>query len=136
MLAWYVPCNCPGMDRGDLELRTQAFGVAVYTFCEALHQAPGARRLASQLVGCATSVGANYRSTSRARSRAEFVAKLGVVVEEADEAVYWLEVVEAARLGDRSTRVQLLTEAKELRAIVAAALRTARQNHRATSVRK
>jgi hypothetical protein len=63
------------------------------------------------------------------------VAKPGVVVEEADDAVYWLEVVEAARLGDRSTRVQLLTEAKELRAIGAAALRTARQNRRAASVR-
>jgi hypothetical protein len=61
---------------------------------------------------------------------------LGVVVEEAGEAVYWREVVEATRLGDQSTRAQLLNEAKELRAIVAAAARTARQNRRATSVRK
>jgi four helix bundle protein len=109
--------------------------VAVYGFGETLPQVPAARRLASQLVACATSVGANYRSTSRARSRAEFVAKLGVVVEEADEAVYWLEVVDAARLGDRATRAELLREAKELRAIVAAALRTARRNRRATGVR-
>jgi four helix bundle protein len=124
------------MDRGELEVRTLAFGVAIYRFCETLQQTPNARKLANQLLDCAISIGANYRSTSRARSRAEFVAKLGVVVEEAGEAVYWREVVEATRLGDQSTRAQLLNEAKELRAIVAAAARTARQNRRATSVRK
>jgi four helix bundle protein len=124
------------MDRNELEARTQAFGVAVFYFCEALRKAPAARGLASQLLDCATSVGANYRSTSRARSRAEFVAKLGVVVEEADEAVYWLEFILAAHVGDRSIGEGLLAEAKELRAIVAASHRTARRNRQADAVRR
>ncbi len=70
-----------------------AFAVAVFGLCRPLSVQPGGRGPSGQLVDCATSIGANYRATSRSRSRAEFVAKLTVVVEEADEAVFWLEFV-------------------------------------------
>ena len=80
------------------------------------------------MVDCATSIGANYRATSRARSRAEFVSKLAIVVEEADEAVFWLEFVQRVGLGDAAAAVRLLGDAQELRAIFAASYRTARRN--------
>lgn len=80
------------------------------------------------MVDSATSVEANYRATSRARSRAEFVSKLGIVVEEADETVYWLEFIGRVGLGDEAAVDQLLTEARELRATFAASYATARSN--------
>jgi four helix bundle protein len=88
-----------------------------------------------QLLDCATAVGANYRASSRARSRREFVAKLGVVAEEADEAVYWLEFLKNTRRGDPTMVSNLLEEAKELRNIFAASYRTARQRNRRSGQR-
>lgn len=77
----------------------------------------------------APSVAANYRAACRARSRAEFISKLGTVVEECDESVYWLEYL--ARTGMMFTgHADLLAEAQELRAIFAASYRTARANHK------
>jgi four helix bundle protein len=118
------------MERTTLEDRTQAFAAAVCRLTAQVRPCAGGPRLADQLLDCATSVGANYRATARARSRAEFVAKLGLVAEEADEAVYWLELLGTVGMGDPGTVSTLLAEAKELRAIFAAACRTARQNHR------
>ncbi len=118
------------MDRGELEARSLAFGVAVFGFARVVRTASGGQGPARQLVDCATAIGANYRATARARSRAEFVAKLGIVVEEADEAVFWLEFALRAGVGDLETANRLLAEAKELRAIFAASRRTARANLR------
>lgn len=94
--------------------------------CAEVRKLPTGRTLADQLLDSATSVGANYRASSRARSRAEFVAKLGIVAEEMDESVYWLELMLRTNLGDPSAVGRLLPEAKELRAIFAASYRTAR----------
>lgn len=124
------------MRREDLEARSQARGVAVFALCRALRAVPGARGPADQLVNAATAVGANYRATSRSRSRAEFVAKLAVVVEEADETVYWLECARRIRALPGEQIAPLLQEARELRAIFAAAYRTARHNTRRRNVRK
>jgi len=118
------------MERATLEDRTQAFATAVFRLTEQVRASAGGRRPADQLLDCATSVGANYRATARARSRAEFIAKLGLVAEEADEAVYWLEFLRTVGLGEPDTVFTLLAEARELRAIFAAACRTARKNHR------
>ena len=98
------------MDRGELEARCLAFGVAVFAFCRGWHGAPGGRGPGGQLVDCATSIGANYRATSRARSRAEFVSKLAIVVEEADEAVFWLEFAQRVHLGDAAEADRLVPE--------------------------
>ena len=118
------------MERPDLEIRTEAFATAVFGLTESIRPRPGGRRAADQLLDCATSVGANYRASARARSRAEFIAKLGIVAEEAGEAVYWLEFLWSVGLGDAPTVERLMAEAKELRAIFASACRTARLNHR------
>ena len=124
------------MDRPDLETRTQTFAAAVYRLCDAVRPHRGGRRLADQLLDCAASVGANYRASARARSRAEFIAKLGIVVEEADEAVYWLELLWRIGLGDPVTVDRLLKEAKELRAIFATSHRTAKRNHQEQQLEK
>ena len=118
------------MEREELEARTAAFALVSFGLAAAVRTRPGGRRPADQLVDCATSVAANYRASARARSRDEFIAKLGVVNEEADEAVYWLEFMKGASLADAARVDELLTEARELRAIFAASCRTARRNHR------
>jgi four helix bundle protein len=118
------------MDRVELEARAAAFAVRAFELTKAVREQPGGRRPADQLLDCATSVGANYRASARARSRDEFIAKLGIANEEADETVYWLQFFQSTRLGEPATVASMLTEAKELRAIIAASYRTARRNHR------
>jgi four helix bundle protein len=86
------------------------------------------RAIGNQLVRSATSVGANYRAACRSRSRAEFAAKLGVVAEEADESVYWLELVREGKLLPDSKVTALLEEANELTAIFTSARRTSARN--------
>lgn len=114
------------MERPELETRSQAFAANAMALCAEVRKLPTGRTPADQLLDAATSVGANYRASSRARSRAEFVAKLGIVAEEIDESVYWLELMLRTGLGDRGAVGRLLPEAKELRAIFAASYRTAR----------
>jgi four helix bundle protein len=121
------------MDRRELEARTAALATALFSLANATRGKPGGRLPADQLLDCATAVGANYRASARARSRAEFIAKLGVVNEEADEVVYWLEFFRSARLAEAPHLEDLLREAKELRAIFAASCRTAKRNHRRRS---
>ena len=81
-----------------------------------------------QLLRCATSVAANYRAAGRARSRAEFISKMGTVVEEADESVFWLEMLVDTEVVRREKIEPLLREGNELLAIFAASQRTARAN--------
>jgi four helix bundle protein len=121
------------MTRTELEERSAAFARDVFGLAALVRDRPGGRRPADQLLDCATSVGANYRASGRSRSRAEFVAKLGVVVEEVDEAVYWLEFIAGTALVTGEPVDRLYQEATELRAIFAAAYRTARSRHRASA---
>lgn len=121
------PCTAGGVTRDDLEARTLAFATEVMRICQSVRAGGGRRTLADQLTAAATAVGANYRATSRARSRAEFVAKIAIVAEEADESVYWLEL--GLRSGQLPAGAEaLLVEARELRAMFAAAYRTARRH--------
>src|SRR5438034_1920889 len=108
--------------------RTKAFALQILKFVERLPKTIGGRAIANQLIRSATSIGANYRSACRARSRAEFAAKLGTVAEEADETVYWLELIrEGELLGDAQVE-PLLAKANELTAIFTSARRTSTQN--------
>src|SRR5688572_3758405 len=91
----------PSVDREELERRSQAFAVRVVALCGETRKTPGWRSIADQLQNAATSAAANYRASGRARSRAEFVAKLGIVNEESDETVYWLELMRDGNIGDR-----------------------------------
>jgi four helix bundle protein len=116
------------MNREQLEARSHAFAVRVVSLCTTTRNTPAWRSIADQLSNAATSTAANYRASGRSRSRAEFVAKLGIVNEESDETVYWLELMRDGEIGDRREVGLLLPEAKELRAIFAASYATARRN--------
>jgi four helix bundle protein len=112
-----------------LERRTKAFAVAVLRFLSRLPSAPEILVVRRQLGKASTSVAANYRATCRSRSRLEFVARLGVVVEEADESVLWLEILLESDLLSKDARPgaqTLLRESRELRAIFSSSVVTAR----------
>jgi len=113
------------MDKGELQDRTKQFALRVLNLVDALPRTAGGRAIAMQLVRAATSVGANYRSACRARSRAEFAAKLGVEVEEADESLYWLELVRDGKRVPKDKLSLLLKEADELTAILATGRKSA-----------
>jgi four helix bundle protein len=113
-------------DRIDaLENRTKQFAIDVLKYCGRLPRVPGLLKVADQLADAAGSVGSNHRAMRRARSRREFAAKLQTVVEEADEAVYWLEVSTTISPNIESD-ARLLEEAKALRAIFVKARATNR----------
>lgn len=86
--------------------------------------------IGNQLLRCATSVGANYRSACRARSTADFVAKMGIVEEEADESIYWLDLLVHSRIVQQEQVTDLLAEADQLVAMTVSSIRTARANGR------
>jgi four helix bundle protein len=118
------------MKKDDLKLRTKQFALRVLKLVDALPQTHAGRVIAGQLGRSGTSVGANYRAACRARSRAEFVAKLGLVEEEADESAFWMELaVESGLVSEKSTTA-LLEEAGELTAIVVASIKSARANQK------
>ncbi len=89
---------------------------------------PGARAIASQLARSGTSVAANYRGARRGRSKAEFCSKLGVALEEADESHFWLTLISEGGYLPATTIQELIREADELTAMLAASLKTARRN--------
>jgi four helix bundle protein len=108
--------------------RTFAFSVRIVKFCRTIPATWEGRCIAGQLLRSGTSVGANYRAACRARSPAEFIAKLGLVVEESDESEYWLALLEACAISNGPDRDGLELEASELRAIFVASVNTARTN--------
>ncbi len=110
-----------------LKQRTKDFAVRIVRLFRSLSHAPDAQTLGKQLLRSGTSVAANYRSACRARSRAEFISRMAVVVEEADETVFWLELLaETGVVSSERTR-DLLKEANELVAIFGASLRTSKR---------
>lgn len=116
------------MTPDELKKRTKQFGLRVIRLVESLPKTRTAATIGNQLLRCATSVGANYRAACRDRSKAEFISKLGIVEEEADESIYRLEMpVEAKIIGPDSV-AKLLAEADELTAIMATSRKTAKQN--------
>ena len=115
-----------------LNVRTKAFALKIISLVGTLPNARAASVIGTQLLRCGTSVGANYRSSCRARSRAEFIAKMGIVEEEADESVYWLELLVEAGLCEQSKIEPLLTEAHEIVAMTVASINTAKGRTRQT----
>jgi four helix bundle protein len=113
----------------ETKLRTKQFAVRVIHMTEALPSKPAARVITNQILRSATSVGANYHSACKARSRAEFIAKMGVVAEEADETVFWLELLVETGLVKAKRMESLLKEANELVAIFVSSQVTARSRH-------
>ena len=111
----------------DLKARTKSFALRVIKVVDALPNTRSASVIGHQLLRSGTSVGANYRAACRARSKAEFVAKLGVVEEEADESGYWLELLVDSSLMPAKQLSELQKEADELVAITVASIKTARK---------
>ena len=113
-------------DSEALKVRTMGFALRVLRLYRSLPRTEEARILGSQLLRSGTSIGANYRAACRGRSRAEFVAKLGVVLEEADETVFWLELLQEGTIFPAGKLRDLLQEANELVSIFVSSVRTAR----------
>jgi four helix bundle protein len=109
----------------ELQQRTKDFALRVLKLIEHLPNSIGGRVLANQLARSATSVGANYRAACRARSRAEFASKLGTVAEEADESLYWLELIQVGDFVPEKRIASLVSEADELTAIFTSGRRSA-----------
>jgi four helix bundle protein len=109
----------------ELQQRTKDFALRVLKLIEHLPNTIGGRVLANQLARSATSVGANYRAACRARSRAEFASKLGTVAEEADESLYWLELIQVGDFVPEKRIASLVSEADELTAIFTSGRRSA-----------
>ena len=119
------------MEPTELKRRTKAFSLNVIQLVDSLPRAKATEVIGWQLVRSATSVGANYRAACRARSQAEFVSRIGVVEEEADESMYWLELLLEVHPDSSEMVKKLLSEADELTAIFAASGKTARNSARA-----
>jgi four helix bundle protein len=111
----------------ELRARTKRFALRIIRLFRRLPRSPDAQVLGKQLLRSGTSVGANYRSAGRARSEAEFSARIGIVLEEADETVFWLECLSDAGIVKKELLDDLLKKANELVAIFAASYRTSRQ---------
>ncbi|MBI5778563.1 MAG: four helix bundle protein [Planctomycetes bacterium] len=112
----------------DLKIRTKKFALDIMQLAETLPRNKTGDVLGRQILRSGTSVGANYRAACRARSRADFISKLGIVEEEVDETLYWLELISDAKLGDSNQIKHLQKEASEITAIVVTSIKTARRN--------
>ena len=116
------------MTRDEFRRRTFLFGIRCIRLAESLPKSLASQILAKQLIRCATSVGANYRSAVRGRSRGDFVSRMGIVEEECDEALYWIEAIIELGLIPASRTSELQGEANEILAVVVSSIKTACKN--------
>ena len=116
------------MNAEELKQRTKRFGLEVIKLVEALPKGRTSDVIGRQLLRSGTSVGANYHAACRGRSKADFISKAGIVIEEADETFYWMELMQEARLVPEIQIKDLMKEADELVAILTASVKTARKN--------
>jgi four helix bundle protein len=110
----------------DLKERTKRFALDVLRFCSALPAKPELRVIANQLMRAGSSVGANYRAACRSKSKADFINKLSIVEEEADESEYWLELLESLTVSNNAELLRLKSEANQLVAIMVQSKKTVR----------
>jgi four helix bundle protein len=111
----------------QLRARTKEFAIRIIHLFQALPNGKEAQVIGYQLLRCGTAIGANYRSACHARSRADFISKIGVVTGEADESVFWLELLSDLGIVKKERMNDLLQEARELTAIFAASRQTAKR---------
>ena len=116
------------MNREDLQGRTKQFGIRTIRLIDSLPKSKSAGVIGRQLLRSATAVGANYRAACRGRSRADFVSKLGIALEEADESLYWLEMLVESGLLSKKRVANLVDEAHQIVSILAASSKTAKSN--------
>ena len=114
------------MDADELKKRTKQFGLQVIKLIESLPSSKAANVIGNQLLRSGTSVGANYRAACRARTKPDFISKAGISIEEADESLYWMEMLVEAGIMPKEKLRALMKEADEIVAILTASVKTAR----------
>jgi four helix bundle protein len=114
------------MDAEELKKRTQLFALKIIKLVQGLPNQTSTSILGRQLLNCSTSVGANYRAACRAKSGADFIAKLKIVEEECDESIYWMELLAAIQPVNAASIAALIEEANQILSIIVASIRTAR----------
>lgn len=108
------------MRPNDLKDRTKQYAINIVILTRSLPQNSEGRVVGHQLLRCGTSVAANYRAACRARSMAEFISKIGIVIEEADECIFWMELIIDLKLLKKEQLEDLLKEGNEILAIMVA----------------
>ena len=116
------------MNKEEMKKRTKQFGLRAIRLCEALPDTPVACVIRNQLLRCGTSVGANYRAACRAKSKADFISKMGTVEEETDESMYLMELIIEAVLLKEELITDLYQEADDLISIVVSSIKTAKRS--------
>jgi four helix bundle protein len=114
------------MNPEEMKARTRAFALRIIQLAESLPETSTAKVIRNQLLRCGSSVGANYRAACRARSKPDFAAKMGIVEEEADETVYWIELLIDADIVQLTRVKDLLKEADEIIAITVSSIKSAK----------
>ncbi|MDP1853907.1 MAG: four helix bundle protein [Candidatus Omnitrophota bacterium] len=116
-------------NKEDLKTRTQQFAIEIIKLVKIIPRNRIADIISAQLLRSGTSIGANYRAACRARSKADFISKMGIVEEEADETLYWLELLIESGITVKNQIQHLLNEGTEITAIVVASINTAKKNN-------
>ena len=124
------------MDKTELKRRAQKFAVDVIKFVGKLPNERSLNVLANQVLRSSTSVGANYRAACKGKSTADFINKIVICEEEADESIYWFDLMQEAELVSESIIAPLKKEANELTAIFTAIGKTAKENQRIKNLKK
>ncbi|MBI3650201.1 MAG: four helix bundle protein [Acidobacteria bacterium] len=114
------------MNAEDMKKRTRAYALRIIKLVESLPKTQTAHVIGGQLLRSGTSVGANYRAACRGKSRADFIAKMGIVEEEADESNYWIELLTDAEIVKLNRVTHLLEEGNQILSIVVSSINTAR----------
>lgn len=114
--------------KDELKARTKAFALRVINLAESLPNNGAGRVIKDQMLRAGTSVGANYRAAKRAKSTPDFISKMGTVEEEADETMYWMELIAESGLMNENLVTTLYQEADEILAMVVASIKTARRH--------
>ena len=112
------------MNKEDLKNRTKEFALRIIKLVNSLPNTKSGYVIGNQLIRSGTSIGANYRATCRAKSKADFISKLGTVVEEADESSFWLELIIESGLMRKDLIEPLLQECNEITAIMVSSRKT------------
>ena len=118
------------MDSEELKQRTKQFALRIVRLVESLPKTTTGRAIGNQLIRSGTSTAANYRAVCRSRSKADFISKLGIVIEECDESAFWLELIVDGNLMKKDLIDPLLKEANELVAIFVSSRKTSMENNK------
>lgn len=114
------------MTQEEMKARTRKFALRVLKLVESLPNTRSGNIIGKQLLRCGTSVGANYRAACRAKSKADFISKLSIVEEEADESIYWMELLVAAAIMKENLIENLIDEANQIVSIIVKSIKTSK----------